>query len=184
MISQKQVKNLTTDLSEKQAALGFTPENSANKDATGGYAGLTGFAINLKNAAGTVLSALVSIATQARTYTFPDKDGTVAMLSDLPSTTVQKVAKYVVTTAFVAEEVITLTTGAGATAGVTTASGDTAGVALGASANAFRDNNTIEILENGIEQVKSTDFIWDSATTGHFAIALDIGDTFTVKYFA
>ena len=98
--------------------------------------------------------------------------------------TVQKVAKYEVTTAFVANEVITLTTGAGGTAGITTASGDYAGVTLGASSNAFRDNNTVEILENGVEQVKTVDFIWDSATTGHFIITLDIGDTFKVKYFA
>jgi len=48
----------------------------------------------------------------------------------------------------------------------------------------MRDNNQVEILENGVEQVKSVDFIWDSTTTGHFAIALDIGDHFSVKYFA
>lgn len=53
------------------------------RDATDGWPGLTGYAINLKNAAGTIKSFLVSAATAARTWTFPDKDGTVAMTSDL-----------------------------------------------------------------------------------------------------
>ena len=101
-----------------------------------------------------------------------------------PTGTTQKVAKYVVTTAFAANEVVTLTTGAGGVSGVSTPSGEYSGVVLGASANAFRDNNQVEILENGIEQVKSSDFIWDSNTTGHFIIALDVTDTFSVKYFA
>ena len=101
-----------------------------------------------------------------------------------PSGTTQKVAKYVVTTAFAANEVVTFTTGAGGVSGVSTPSGEYSGVVLGASANAFRDNNKIEILENGVEQVKSSDFIWDSNTTGHFIIALDVTDTFSVKYFA
>jgi len=170
--------------------VGYIPEDASKKDATGGYVGLTGFAINIKNAAGTVLSAIVSAATAARTWTFPDKDGTVAMISDIPNAKVQKVAKYIVTTAFVANEEITLTTGAGATAGVTTASGDCAGVKgiLGASANAFRDDNTIEVLENGVEMWKSVDVVWvsqdaDNGDKIKFPVALDIGDTFVVKYF-
>jgi hypothetical protein len=100
-----------------------------------------------------------------------------------PTGASQKVAKYVVTTAFAANEVVTLTTGAGGVSGISTPSGEYSGVVLGASANAFRDNNQIEILENGVEQVKSSDFIWDSNTTGHFIIALDVTDTFSVKYF-
>lgn len=69
--------------SEKQAALGFTPENSANKDASGGYAGLTLFKLNLRNAANTITSWFTTATTVARTWTLPDKDGTVAMTSDL-----------------------------------------------------------------------------------------------------
>ena len=61
-------------------------ELTSHKDATGGYAGLTGFIINLKNAAGTIVSGLSSIATVARTWTFPDKSGTVAMTSDIVTT--------------------------------------------------------------------------------------------------
>ncbi len=63
--------------------IGYVAENASNKDATGGYAGLTGFAIKLKNAAGTVTSLFSSAATTARSWVFPDKDGTVAMLSDI-----------------------------------------------------------------------------------------------------
>jgi hypothetical protein len=101
-----------------------------------------------------------------------------------PSALTAKVAKFVVTTAFAANEVITLTTGAGAASGAATPSGDYATVALGASANAFRDNNNIEVIENGVEQVKSADFIWDSTTTGHFIVALDADDTFNIKFVA
>ena len=61
-------------------------EMAANKNASGGYAGLVGFAISLYNAAGTILSSLVSLATSPRTWNLPDKDGTVAMLSDITGT--------------------------------------------------------------------------------------------------
>lgn len=70
----------------KQAALGFTPENAANKDASGGYAGLTLFKLNLRNAANTITSWFTTAATVARTWTLPDKDGTVAMTSDITGT--------------------------------------------------------------------------------------------------
>jgi hypothetical protein len=72
----------TTAINANTTALG-TKQDTAAKDASGGYAGLTGFALNVKNAAGTILSKIASAATVARTWTFPDKDGTVAMLSDL-----------------------------------------------------------------------------------------------------
>lgn len=66
----------------QQAALDLKQSLSA-EDASGGYAGLTGFAINLKNVVGSALSAIASAATAARTWTFPDKSGTVAMTSDI-----------------------------------------------------------------------------------------------------
>lgn len=59
---------------EKQAASG--------KDASGGYAGLTLFKLNLRNAADTFTSWLTNAATAARTWTMPDKDGTIAMTND------------------------------------------------------------------------------------------------------
>jgi len=75
--------DLQAALNGKQASLGFTPENVANKDASGGYAGLTLFKLNLRNAANTITSWFTNANTVARTYTFPDKDGTVAMTSDI-----------------------------------------------------------------------------------------------------
>ena len=60
---------------EKQALTG--------KDATGGYAGLTLFRLNLKNAANTITSWFTTAATAARTWTLPDKDGTVALTIDI-----------------------------------------------------------------------------------------------------
>jgi hypothetical protein len=66
--------------------LGYVAENSANKDVSGGYAGLTLFKLNLINALGTVTSWFTTAATVARTWTMPDKDGTVAMTSDITGT--------------------------------------------------------------------------------------------------
>jgi hypothetical protein len=63
--------------------LGYTAEDSANKDASGGYVGLTLRAINFWNALGTFLSSFTNANTAARTYAFPDKDGTVAMTNDI-----------------------------------------------------------------------------------------------------
>ena len=60
-------------------------EQTANKDASGGYAGLTLYKLNLVNVAGTVTSFVTNTATLARTWTMPDKDGTVAMTSDVPA---------------------------------------------------------------------------------------------------
>lgn len=66
--------------------IGYVAENAANKDARGGFAGLTLFKLNLKNALGTVTSWFTTAATAARTWTLPDKDGTVAMTSDITGT--------------------------------------------------------------------------------------------------
>lgn len=56
-----------------------TLETQNNKDATGGYAGLTLFKINFKNAANTFTSFFTNTNTASRTYTFPDQDGTIAL---------------------------------------------------------------------------------------------------------
>lgn len=58
-------------------------ELPANKDATGGYVGLTLFKINFRNAANTITSFFTNSNATQRTYTFPDQSGTVALLVDL-----------------------------------------------------------------------------------------------------
>lgn len=55
----------------------------ANKDATGGYVGLTLFKINFKNALNTITSFFTNANTVARTYTFQDRNGTIADDTDL-----------------------------------------------------------------------------------------------------
>jgi hypothetical protein len=57
----------------------------ANRDANNGYPSLSGFALKLKNTANTFTSTLSNTATAARAWTMPDKDGVVAMLSDISS---------------------------------------------------------------------------------------------------
>jgi hypothetical protein len=66
-----------------QAKLGFTPENTANEDASSGYVGMTLFKHNFKNAAGTIVSWFTNSNTVARTYTFPDRTGTIADDTDI-----------------------------------------------------------------------------------------------------
>lgn len=58
------------------------------RDGSGGVAGLTLFKLNLRNAANTVTSWFTTATTAARTWTMPDKDGTVAMTSDITGGTV------------------------------------------------------------------------------------------------
>lgn len=55
----------------------------AAKDATGGYAGLTLFKINFRNAANTFTSFFTNANAAARTYTFQDRDGTIADSADI-----------------------------------------------------------------------------------------------------
>jgi hypothetical protein len=55
----------------------------ASKDATGGYAGLTGFKLDLKNNAGTFTSLLQNTNTAIRNYTLQDRSGTLADDTDL-----------------------------------------------------------------------------------------------------
>lgn len=55
----------------------------ATKDASGGFAGLTLFNINFKNALNTVTSFFTNANTAARTYTFQDRNGTIADDTDL-----------------------------------------------------------------------------------------------------
>jgi hypothetical protein len=64
-----------TDLALKQSLSG--------KDATSGYAGLTGFNINFKNVAGTFTSFFTNTNTAARTYTLQNRNGTLADDTDL-----------------------------------------------------------------------------------------------------
>lgn len=59
---------------------------ASQRDATGGYAGLTLFKINFKNALDTFTSFFTNANTAARTYTFKDADGTIAFTSDITGT--------------------------------------------------------------------------------------------------
>lgn len=58
----------------------YVPLNS--KDAPNGVPGLTQLKLNLRNAAGTITSWFTTAATAARTWTMPNKDGTVAIVED------------------------------------------------------------------------------------------------------
>lgn len=55
----------------------------ASKDASGGIVGMTLFKINFKNAANSVTSYFTNSNTVSRTYTFQNRDGTIADNTDL-----------------------------------------------------------------------------------------------------
>jgi hypothetical protein len=85
-------------------------QNLSGKDATGGYAGLTLFKINFKNALNTFTSFFTNSNTAARTYTFQNRDGTIADDTDLAL----KLAKATVPCEFIiacSDETTALTTG-------------------------------------------------------------------------
>ena len=58
-------------------------QETSEKDATGGYTGLTLFKINFKNVANTFTSFFTNSNTASRTYTFQDRNGTIADDTDL-----------------------------------------------------------------------------------------------------
>ncbi|MBT9167517.1 MAG: hypothetical protein DDT19_00855 [Syntrophomonadaceae bacterium] len=68
---------------KKQPTLGFTPENVANRDASGGYVGLSLLRINFRNVLNTITSFFTNSNTASRTYTFQDRDGTIADHTDI-----------------------------------------------------------------------------------------------------
>lgn len=79
--------NNTTDANKpvsiaQQAALD-AKQATAAKDASGGYVGMTLYKINFRDGGNQFTSFLTNANTAAHTYTFPNKDGTVAMLSDI-----------------------------------------------------------------------------------------------------
>lgn len=55
----------------------------SEKNSSGGYVGLTALKINFINALNTFTSFLVNSNTAARTYTFQNRDGTIADLTDV-----------------------------------------------------------------------------------------------------
>ena len=80
-------KTLDNELALKETVVNVAlKETSTNKDAMSGYVGLTAYKVNMKNVGGTVTSWMTNSATTQRTWTMPDKDGTVAMLVDITGT--------------------------------------------------------------------------------------------------
>lgn len=65
------------------SALESGKENKSEKDTANGYLGLSSWKIKFRNLANTFTSFLQNTATSARTYTWPDKDITVAGLDDI-----------------------------------------------------------------------------------------------------
>jgi hypothetical protein len=71
------------DIDAAYDAIVASKEVAANKGASGGYVGMSGFSIAFKNLANTFTSLFQNAATAVRTYTFQDRNGTIADDTDL-----------------------------------------------------------------------------------------------------
>ncbi len=78
-------------VSTAQASAIGLKESSANKEASGGFVGLTLFKINFKNTLNTFTSFFTNSNTAERTYTFKDADGTMAFTSDINATAIAEI---------------------------------------------------------------------------------------------
>lgn len=142
-------------------------EDEANKDASGGYVGLTLFGINFKNALGTFTSLLQNANTAIRTYTFQNRNGTIADDTDITATvaianakvednltasTSVAPSKTAVNTALALKAPLASPsfTGTVTSAGLLDLSGAAAGqIKFPATQNASADANTLDDYEEG-----------------------------------
>ena len=109
-----------TGLTTKTAAESRTligSEATANKDASGGYVGLTLYKINFKNAPNTFTSFFTNANTAARTYTFQDSDDTIVGRATVDTLTNKTLVAPVLGTPI--SGVLTNATGLPLTTGVT-----------------------------------------------------------------
>lgn len=84
-ISVEPAGNITTDnVQSAIEELDAKKQSVSAKDTSGGYVGLTGRKLNFINAAETIIKSFFTNSnTAARTYTFQDRDGTIADDTDL-----------------------------------------------------------------------------------------------------
>lgn len=86
------VRSLAKFIADNQAIINAIPpslagmQQTSQKDQAGGYVGLSGYAINVRNALGTAVSTISSLATSAHQYLLQDKNGTLAFLTDITGT--------------------------------------------------------------------------------------------------
>lgn len=81
--AQSTITNLVTDLAGKQASLGFTPENAANKNANNGYAGLDSSGKLLASALPALaITDIFEVANQAAMLALTAQVGDIAIRSD------------------------------------------------------------------------------------------------------
>jgi hypothetical protein len=88
---------------------------------------------------------------------------------------------YVVTARYLKNEVISLPTGAGATAGAATPAPTGDAISnIGATNGEFMSDHRIVISLNGEELVKNRGVFWDSTSTFHISVPMEVDDVFTV----
>lgn len=171
---QKHVTDTDTTVSGKQS--------TSAKDATGGYAGLTAYKINFKDATNTYTSFFQNSNTAARTYTFPDATGTVALTSDITGTNSgtntgdQNIFSTIAVSgqsnvvADTTSDTLTLVAGSNVTI-TTSAGGDSITIA------ATGGGSSLEILDEGVQKTAaatSIDFV------GAGVAATNVGNAITV----
>jgi hypothetical protein len=154
VISRKLDISADVTSAEVVDALGYVPENSANKDAPGGYPSLIGYAVKIWNAGKTFYTSLTLAAGTAANvvHTLQGRSGTLADDTDLAAkmsiATYDTDADGIVDYAEAVPELVRNSTGAtipkGAAVYINGATGQTSTIAL-AQANAITAHSTIGI---------------------------------------
>lgn len=88
------IKTALQNLQAQVTNLLSIAEKQENRDVSNGYPSLSGLALKLKNAEGTVTNTLTNSATAARTYTLQDKSYTLAGTDDIDSIYTRPIENY------------------------------------------------------------------------------------------
>lgn len=155
--------------------------DAAEKDASDGVAGLTLFKINFKNVANTFTSFFTNSNTAARTYTFPDRDGTIAVREEVP--TVNDVINGQFTIAQAGTSFAAPANGAydldGWLNGNTSAAVFTVAQVTGSSTGKFARQVTITTAD---ASVAAGDAVHDTTKIEGYNVVKYIGNTFVVSF--
>jgi len=143
------------------------------KDTTGGFVGMTLFKINFKNAANTFTSFFTNSNTAARTYTFQNRDGTIADNTDI-SGAISTASSDATTKANNAQSAASADATSKANAAQSNAAADatTKANAANSSAQAYTQNYFVD-NDIGVEGVGM--MIWANVAAAYYGTQISAG---------
>lgn len=98
----------------QQNNIGYTPENSANKNVSNGYCGLSGYKLIITSNDGSYSSLIQNLNTSTRTYTLQNRNGIIADDTDLALkadklASIQTVTSSATVTPVIANDIVRVT---------------------------------------------------------------------------